>query len=112
MEKKVIRLTESDLHNIVKETMDKFLQQQEQLKQWINKEKELYNKFEQFLNRNGVQGAKMFKYRGNSYCISISTQEYKQYDVDTIANRFARMNNMYVTTEDYPATTYIWLNKY
>ena len=108
--KQLIRLTEGDLHRIVENAVDKVLQQQE-----MQKNHQLYTECEQFLVRNGVQSAELHKYqhkyRGNSYCISISIDEYRNSDAARIADRFAKIKNMYVTTVDYPTTTYLWLNK-
>lgn len=111
MAKQIIRLTEGDLHRIVENAVDKVLQQQEMRRKWDEEDRQLYTEFEQYLVRNGIRGAKLDKYQGNSYCISISTDEYSKSDAARIADRFAKIKNMYVTTDDYPATTYLWLNK-
>ena len=111
MAKQLIRLTEGDLHRIVENAVDKVLQQQEMRRKWDEEDRQLYTEFEQFLVRNGIRGAKLHKYQGNSYCISISTDEYRNSDAARIADRFAKIKNMYVNTDDYPATTYLWLNK-
>ena len=105
-------INESRLNRIVEDTMDKFLQMQAQRKQWAEEEKTLYTGLLNFLTKNGVPGVDIYQTRGGSLCISIDSDSYRKYGVERLSRMYAEPRHMYVSEDEYPATTYIWLNKY
>ena len=70
----------------------------------------MYTEFENFLKRSGVYSAGIRDYGNGSYRISIPTDEYN-YQVFDLANKYAEKRGMWVRSEIYPATTYLYLEK-
>lgn len=114
--KKTIKLTESDLKSIIKESvkrilkedMDKELMLQKQMKDFYDEDAKLYKELEMFLKRNGVKNVFIKK---NNSALSIPTNEYNS-NVKKLLNSFASSKNMSVNDNVYPATTTITLINY
>lgn len=114
--KKTIKLTESDLKSIIKESvkrilkedMDKELMLQKQMKDFYDEDAKLYKELEMFLKRNGVKNVFIKK---NNSALSIPTNEYNS-NVKKLLNSFASSKNMSVNDNIYPATTTITLINY
>jgi hypothetical protein len=107
-----IKINESKLNRIVEDSMNRFIQQQEQQKKWFEEEKALYDDFANFLSKNGVPGVKVYQKHGGSLCISIGSDDYRNYNVERLSRMYAEPRHLYVSEDEYPATTYIWLNNY
>lgn len=110
--KKRFQISESKINKIVEDTMDKFLQQQEQNKKWAEETKVLYTGLANFLTKSGVPGVNIHEMRSGSLCVSVGTDDYRRYNVGRLSKTYAESRHMYVTEDEYPATTYIYLNKY
>ena len=116
--KRRIRVTESDLKNIIKESvkrilkedMDKELMLQKQMKNFYDEELNLYQELENFLKRNGIQNVSLRK-NGNSIKLSLPTVDYNK-EVESLLNKFASSKQLFVNDNIYPATTYITLTTY
>lgn len=114
--KKRIKLTESDLKNIIKESVETILNENnpeqliKQIKQHAQEELKLYQELETFLKRNGVQYINL-KDNGYNMKLSLPTTEYNK-EVKSLLNRFASSKQMFIKNDVYPATTYISLTRY
>lgn len=118
--KKTIKLTESDLKSIIKESvkrilkedMDKELMLQKKLKDFYDEDEKLYKELETFLIRNGVKNVYV-KNNNNALSIYIPTDEYlSNRNIGKLLNSFASSKNMFVNPRVYPATTTITLTNY
>ena len=112
MSKTVIRLTESDLHKIIKESVNKILKENnlEQLKQYAQEELKLYQELETFLKKNGVENVSI-KNNGNNLKLSLPTMDYNK-KVKGLLDRFASSKQLFVNDNVYPAMTLISLTTY
>ena len=110
--KRRIRLTESDLKNIIKESVNNILKENnaEYLKQCALEELNLYQELENFLKRNGIQNVSLRK-NGNSIKLSLPTVDYNK-EVKSLLNKFASSKQLFVNDNIYPATTLITLTTY
>jgi hypothetical protein len=107
MKKQIIRLTEQDLHNIIKESVNQILKEE------VIYDLKPYEDLKKYLENHGVPGIEIWDYNNNGMiCLRLSTRIYDEYDVMTIANKFAKARGMYATDRWYPATTYIILEKF
>jgi hypothetical protein len=123
MSKKTIRLTESELHNFIKEIVTEIVNSEEnerfdleakrqaEMKEWMQQEKTLYTDLANYLQRCGVESASVGAFRSGMPNVSVSTNEYHAKKVWRLAEKFAQPRKMYVSDDCYPATTYIKLNK-
>lgn len=123
MSKKTIRLTESELHNFIKEIVTEIVNSEEnerfdseanrqaEMKEWMQQEKTLYNDLANYLQQCGVESARVGTFRSGMPNVSVSTDEYNTKNVWRLAEKFAQPRKMYVSDHYYPATTYIKLNK-
>ena len=64
------------------------------------------------LQRRGIRTAHMTETQGGLPRIAIDTDEYYDNSAYEIANSFVDGKRMYVSTDTYPATTYIRLNRF
>lgn len=112
MNKKIIRLTESDLNRVIKESVKKILKENniEQLKQYREEELKLYQDLETFLKRNGIENVYL-KDNGNNIKLSLPTMDYDK-EVKSLLDRFASSKQMFINDYVYPAMTYITLTTY
>ena len=116
MEKNIIKLTESDLKNIIKESVKQYMKEsfdeydyfEHQLSSY-KEEKEIYKALYDYLLENNINEAKL-KYN-NCWLISIPTETYKQTKVKELTDSFALSKKLYADFKIYPATTYIYLRK-
>lgn len=123
MSKKTIRLTESELHKFIKEIVTEIVnceenerfdleaKRQAEMKEWMQQEKVLYNELANYLQQCGVESARVDAFRSGMPNVSVSTNEYHAKKVWRLAEKFAQSRKMYASDHDYPATTYITLNK-
>lgn len=123
MSKKTIRLTEAELHNFIKEIITEIVnceenerfdleaKRQAEMKEWMQQEKKLYNDLANYLQQCGVESARVDAFRSGMPNVSVSTNEYHTKKVWSLAEKFAQPRKMYANNHDYPATTYITLNK-
>jgi hypothetical protein len=123
MSKKTIRLTESELHNFIKEIVTEVVNSEEnkrfdleakrqaEMKEWMQQEKALYSELASYLQRHGVESAHVGEFRSGMPNVSVSTDEYYDKNVWRLADKFAQPKKMYASDHGYPATTYITLSK-
>ena len=104
-------LNESNLRRIVREAILSEMDALTDKVMYSREQKAQYVEFENFLKRSGVHSAGIHNYGNGSYCISIPTDEYN-YQVFDLANKYAEKRGMWVRTDDYPATTYLHLEKH
>jgi predicted KAP-like P-loop ATPase len=107
--KQLIRLTESDLHRIIENSVDKYLQQQEHIKKWKEEEYELYNEFVKYLQYNGIK-ARLHEFNSGAYAVAIPSNI--EVNIYNIGNKFAKNKNKSIRVQDYPAVTYVHLCDY
>ena len=65
-----------------------------------------------YLQKSGIKSANMSETQGGLIRIAIDTDEYYNSSVYNLASNFAEGKRMYVTSQSYPATTYIRLYKF
>lgn len=116
--KNTIKLSESELKSIIKESvkkilkedMDKELMLQKQMKDFYDEDTKLYKELEAFLKRNGVKNVFI---KNNNSALTIPTDEYlSNSNIEKLLNSFASSKNMSVSDRVYPATTTITLKNY
>jgi hypothetical protein len=105
-----IILKESELRKLVREAINNELVVFNSKVAYSREQRQLYAEFSDFLRGNGVNNAGVRDYGNGSYCISIPTSEYN-HQVFDLANKYAEKRGMWVRTDDYPATTYLHLEK-
>ena len=91
--KNVVRLTESQLKHIIENSVKNILKesnfsQDEEYYKWIREEKEMCKRLSDFLAKNGIKTVHVTEYQSGLPVVAMSTNEYYNSDVDTIANRF------------------------
>lgn len=119
---KNMKITESKLRNLIKESVkkalkesdiyDKQLDLERQQQAWFQEEKELCEKLVDFLQKKGVSTANVGQLPSGLPVVRVDTDEYFEKKVSTFAMQFAESRHMYASTQTYPATTHIRLNKY
>lgn len=114
---KTMKLTESKLKSLIKESVRKALLENDdeqyrrdmQIQQWYKEDLQLCNELLNFLKKNGVKTAKIYTNRATPV-VMVNTDEYYNLDIDSICDKFTKPRRMYATFQTYPATTYIVLN--
>lgn len=119
---KNMKITESKLRNLIKESVkkalkesdiyDKQLDLERQQQAWFQEEKELCEKLVDFLQKKGVSTANVGQLPSGLPVVQVDTDEYFEKKVNTFAMQFAESRHMYASSQTYPATTHIRLNKY
>jgi hypothetical protein len=119
---KNMKITESKLRNLIKESVkkalkesdiyDKQLDLERQQQAWFQEEKELCEKLVDFLQKKGVSTANVGQLPSGLPVVRVDTDEYFEKKVNTFAMQFAESRHMYASSQTYPATTHIRLNKY
>ena len=79
--------------------------------EFVNEQKSVLEQLIKIFQRNGIESAQLTTYRSGLPVIAMDTDEYYRSEASEIARKFAEQRRMYVTEQDYPATTYIYLNK-
>lgn len=92
---------------VLKEDTNNDIQWQE----YVNEQKSVLEQLIKVFQRNGIESAQLTTYRSGLPVIAMDTDEYYRSKASEIAYKFAEQRRMYVTEQDYPATTYIYLNK-
>ena len=119
--KKIVRMTESDLHDMVMESVKKILKEDEYSQQmendrryaeWIQEEKSECQALVDFLQRNGIQSVHVSQYPSGLPVVAMDTDEYYKSNANVLADKFLHGRNAYVSSQTYPATTYLRINKY
>ena len=93
--------------NTVSENTDNDVAWQE----YLNEQKSVLEQLIEIFQKNGIESAQLTTYRSGLPVIAMNTDEYYHSKASEIASKFAEQRRMYVTENDYPATTYIYLNK-
>ena len=104
--KQVIRLTESDLHNMIKESVKQVLKENVDFYTNVS---ELCQELANFLQTNGVESATFKRSRGGSPMVSVSTNEKQAKPVAKLCAKFCSGKNIDFYEDFYPATTYFHL---
>jgi hypothetical protein len=107
MNKKTIRLTESDLKNIIKEAVEDVLDQDRRWYEYVQEEKEKCQVLVDFLQRKGIKSAQVSSYQSGYPVVALDTDEFHKYNVGIMADDFLRGRGAYAIPNIYPATTYL-----
>lgn len=106
----IIKLTESDLKNIIKEAVNDVLDQDRQYYEYIQEEKKKHQALADFLKRNGIKSAHLSEYQSGLPVVALSTREFYDSDAHNLADKFVKGYRAYISYSDYPATTYLRIN--
>lgn len=108
--KNVIRLTESDLKNMIKEAVEDVLDQDRRWHEYVQEEKRKHQALADFLKRNGIQSAELSQYQSGLPVVAMDTDEYHETNAGVLADNFLRGQKAYISSNTYPATTYLRIN--
>ena len=111
VEKNIIRLTESDLKNIIKEAVEDVMDQDRRWYEYVQEEKNKCQALVDFLQRKGVKSAQVSSYQSGYPVVALDTDEFREYNVGIIADDFLRSRGAYVIPNIYPATTYLRIER-
>ena len=109
--KKVIRLTESNLKALIKEAVEDVLDQDRRWYEYKQEESKKHQALVDYLNRNGIQSAHLSEYQSGLPVVALDTDEYHNSNAHELANNFVRSRNAYISSNTYPATTYLRINE-
>lgn len=109
--KSTIRLTESDLHRMIRESVKQVLKEYESDNDYYRELKEMHKQLSDFLNKRGVKSAKLSEFRSGLPNVSLTTDEYFDKDVAQLCDIFCKGRKMYISSDNYPATTYLRINQ-
>ena len=110
MAKNIIKITESQLKNVIMEAVQTAMEQQQEWTAFLQEERKELETLLSILQRSGIQSAEMGEYRSGAPCILIDTDEYNKSNAYQLASKFAESRGKYVRDDSYPATTYISLS--
>ena len=110
MNKNVIRLTESDLKNMIKEAVEDVLDQDRRWYEYVQEEKRKHQALADFLKRNGIKSAELSQYQSGLPVVAMDTDEYHETNAGVLADNFLRGQKAYISSNTYPATTYLRIN--
>ena len=96
--KKIVRLTESDIHNMVKEAVENALEYSRIQKDWYLEEKAKYENLLNFLHKLGVKSAGLSSTQSDMPLIVLDAREYYDLNVGRLANNFLEKKGMYVSS--------------
>ena len=96
--KNTVRLTESDIHNMVKEAVDKALEYSRIQKEWYMEEKAKYENLVNFLHKLGIKSASLSSEQSGMPLIVLDAREYYDLNVDRLANNFLEKKGMYANS--------------
>ena len=96
--KKILRLTESDIHNMIKEAVDTALEYSRSQKEWYMEEKAKYENLVNFLHKLGAKSADLSTEQSGMPLIVLDAREYYDLNVQRLANNFLESKGMYVAT--------------
>ena len=108
--KKILRLTESDIHNMIKEAVEDVLDNDRRYYEWIQGQQKKHQALADFLNRNGVKSAHLSAYQSGYPVVALDTDEYHETDAWAIADKFVKGKRAYISVNSFPATTYFVIN--
>ena len=108
--KNTIRLTESDLKNMIKEAVEDVLDQDRRWYEYVQEEKRKHQALADFLKRNGIQSAELSQYQSGLPVVAMDTDEYYETNAGVLADNFLRGQKAYISSNTYPATTYLRIN--
>lgn len=120
--KKIVRMTESDLHNMVMESVKNILKEDDMYSQSMENERRFYEMIQEekkecqalvdFLKRNGIRSVHVSETQSGLPVVAMDTDEYYESKANILANQFLRGQNAYVSSQTYPATTYLRINRH
>ena len=106
----IIKLTESDLKNIIKEAVEDVLDQDRRWYEYVQEEKRKHQALADFLNRKGIESAHLSEYQSGLPVVAMNTDEYFETSAGVLADDFLRGQRAYISSNTYPATTYLRIN--
>jgi hypothetical protein len=109
--KNTIKLTESDLKKIIKEAVEDVLDQDRRWYEYKQEESRKHQALVDYLNRNGIQSAHLYEYQSGLPVVALDTDEYHNSNAHELASSFVRSRNAYISSNTYPATTYLRINE-
>lgn len=108
-----IKLTESKLKQIVKEAVYNIMESnQEEMIKYAQEDKQMHMELQNYLQKMGVESAKIGQFPSGAYCVNVYTPEYNNKQVYKIVDSYAKRFGMMYDDDQYPATTKISLRKY
>lgn len=108
-----IKLTESKLKQIVKEVVYNIMESnQEEMRKYAQEDKQMHMELQNYLQKMGVESAKIAQYPSGAYYVGVYTPEYNKKQVYKIVDAYANRLGMIYNDDQYPATTQISLRKY
>lgn len=108
-----IKLTESKLKQIVKEAVYNIMESnQEEMIKYAQEDKQMHMELQNYLQKMGVESAKLNQYPSGAYYVGVYTPEYDDKQVYKIVDNYAKRLGMIYNDEQYPARTKISLSKY
>lgn len=110
-------ITENELHEMIMSSIKKQLNENSldldrQWYEYVQEEKKKYQSLLNFLEKRGCKTAQLSEFRSGQPCIAINTDEYYELHVGMMTNDFVKGKREYISTHDYPATTYLVINKF
>lgn len=119
MNKNTIRLTESELKKIITESVKKFLKegnpQADLDRRWyeyVQEEKRKHQELVNFLKRYGINSAELSETQGGLPVVAMDTDEYNNSNARIIADNFVKGKREYISSNSYPATTYLRIDTF
>lgn len=114
MKKQLIRLTESDLHRIVEDAVEKAALMQQQMCDYAKEQHKMYAELRDFLNNKGIN-AEIVGNSNGTYFVRFSTvgRDYEyEHSVISLAKSFAKSIGMTLRYNSFPANTKLILMEY
>lgn len=106
-------MTESKLKQIVKEAVYNIMESnQEEMIKYAQEDKQMHMELQNYLNKMGVESAKIGQFPSGAYYVGVYTPEYNNKQVYKIVEGYAKRLGMIYDDDQYPATTKISLRKY
>lgn len=78
--------------------------------EYIQEEKQKHQELSDYLQMKGIRSAKLAEYQSGLPVVALDTDEYHHSDAINIASEFARNRRAYISSNSYPATTYLRIN--
>ena len=112
MNKRIVRLTEFDIHNMIKEAVDTALEYSRSQKEWYMEEKAKYENLVNFLHKVGAKSAGLSAEQSGMPLIVLDAREYYDLNVQRLANNFLESKGMYVATNMGFGTVRLKINEF
>ena len=85
---------------------------QEEMIKYAQEDKQMHMELQNYLNKMGVESAKIGQFPSGSYYVGVYTPEYNNKQVYKIVGNYAERLGMEYRDNQYPARTQISLRRY